>query len=377
MTLLLIVAAVALSIIALVAVLNALMFPRLKAQPVRGTPRVSILIPARNEAAVIGDTVRALLKQTYAHFELIVLDDASSDATGALARAAGADDPRLKVISGVPLPPGWTGKNHACHVLAQHATGEILLFTDADTRWQPAALAALLALLESSQADLVTVWPTQHTETAAERLVVPLMMLAIIGYLPLVMTHYTPFAIFAAANGQCMAWRRAAYARVGGHASVAASVLDDVHLARLAKQRGLRLRMADGAGLIGCRMYTGWPGVRDGFAKNILAGYGNSVLALLAGTLFHWLIFWLPWLWLLLPETRLWGLLLILPGIGVRALSAAVSRQRVLDALFMPLSVFLMTLIAARAIRWHYTGGPRWKGRTLPQNSIHGAAHGS
>jgi chlorobactene glucosyltransferase len=373
---LLILVSLALIVIALVTGLNVLLFPRLQRGKIpTQTPLVSLLVPARNEAAVIAQTVQALLAQTYPHFELIVLDDASTDGTGDLARQAGAGDPRLRVIAGVPLPEGWTGKNHACHVLAKHAQGEILLFTDADTRWHPTTLAALIAYMEHSQADLATVWATQTTITWAERLIVPLMMFAILGYLPILMTHYAPFAIFAAANGQCMAWRRTAYERVGGHRAVANNVLDDVTLARLAKAAGLRLRMLDGNGLLACRMYTDWRSVREGYAKNILAGYGNSVIALSLATIFHLLVFIMPLVWLFMPNYSAWGGALLLMGMLIRALTAATSRQRVSDALFLPLSVLLMTIIAAQALYWHFTGGPRWKGRIIRQPT-RSAAHG-
>jgi len=352
-----------LGIMLLNALLNTLIFPRLYPMTSADTPLVSILIPARNEAAVIGQTVTHLLQQTYPNFELLVLDDQSKDGTSAVALKAGANDPRLQILSGFHMTIGWTGKNHACHVLSQHAKGDILIFTDADTQWQPAALAALIGQMQQHNADLLSVWPTQVTETWAERLVVPLIMLAIVGYLPLVMTHYSPFALFAAANGQCMAWRRAAYQRVGGHESVKASVLEDVLLARRAKQHGLSLRLCDGANLILCRMYSDWPSVRDGFAKNILAGYGSAG-ALVVATIFHWAIFLVPWMLLFTPYSA-WGAILIAMGVLLRAMTAISSRQRLIDALLLPISVLLMTVIAFQALRWHSTGGPRWKGRII------------
>ncbi|MFQ3567246.1 MAG: glycosyltransferase family 2 protein, partial [Aggregatilineales bacterium] len=174
------------------------------------------------------------------------------------------------------------------------------------------------------------------------------------------------------ANGQCLAFRRSAYTAVGGHAAVRGSIIEDIALARRAKAHGLRLRMVDGAGLIGCRMYTDWPSVRDGYAKNILAGYGGRVSFLLLATVFHWLIFLLPPVWLAvgsfvpLADWPLAPLLLTTLGIATRALTAAVTRQRPLDAVLMPLSVILMTRIAAQAIFWQQRyGGPRWKGRTI------------
>ena len=335
-------------------------------------PLVSVLVPARNEAAVIGATVARLLAQTGVRFELLVLDDSSTDATGALALAAAHGDARLWVLEGAPLPDGWLGKNWACHQLAQAARGEWLVFTDADVRWSPGALAALLEDSESGRADVATVWPTQITDSWGERLVVPLMSMVILAYLPAALVHSTPWASFAAANGQCLAFRRRAYEVVGGHAAVRGVIVEDIALARRAKQRGLRLRMADGGGLIACRMYDGWAAVRDGYAKNIIAGYGDSVAFLLLATVFHWLVFLWPWVWLLLgwalpilPGWPLAPLALVALGVGVRAGTAAISRQRVGDALLMPVSVLAMTVIAAQALWWRWHGGPQWKGRTL------------
>jgi chlorobactene glucosyltransferase len=141
-------------------------------------------------------------------------------------------------------------------------------------------------------------------------------------------------------------------------------IVEDVALARLAKQRRRRLLMADGNGLIACRMYTGWSAVRDGFAKNIIAGYGGIVPLMLA-TLFHWLVFLAPWVWLM-ARPALWPLTLVMLGVGARMITAGATRQRLSDALLMPLSVLLMTAIAAQAVWWHVRyGGPRWKGRAI------------
>jgi hypothetical protein len=145
--------------------------------------------------------------------------------------------------------------------------------------WTPDALAALLALQVESDADLLTVWPTQETRTWAERLIVPLMALAIWAYLPIIPVHYTSWPAFAAANGQCLLFTRAGYRKSGGHTAVRDNVVEDVALARRIKGAGGRLRMADGGGLVGCRMYDGWTAVRDGFAKNILAGHGKACLS--------------------------------------------------------------------------------------------------
>ncbi len=356
----------ALLVISLITLSNVLIMPRLRQRQPERIPLVSIMVPARNEAAVIRRTVQHLSQQDYPNYELIVLDDNSTDGTDDIARQHGA-----RVIAGQPLAPGWMGKNWACHQMQAVASGDILVFTDADVVWNPGALATLVSQMERTKADLYTVWPTQHTETWAERLCVPLMAVVVMGYLPVIGTHYVPLSAFGAANGQCMIWRREAYDHLGGHAAVHDNVLEDVTMGRMVKGSGMRLRMADGNHLIQCRMYSDWPTVRDGYAKNILAGYG-SVPALLLATVFHWMIFLLPWLWLVTGPAN-WALALIVMGLTVRALTAAFTHQRVLDALLMPVSVLLMTRIAAQSLYWHYRhGGPQWKGRVVMRKVSNG-----
>jgi len=372
----------ALIVIFAIALLNALFFPRLRPAPPEFGWRVSVLIPARNESAVIGQTVRMLLRQTRPPDEILVLDDSSDDGTAECVQTAAEGHPALRVITGMPLPSGWMGKNWACHQLAQAASGELLVFIDADVIWRPGALAALTAQMQTSRADLLTVWPTQRTESWAERLVIPLMALAVLGYLPLPLVHHTPFSVAAAANGQCMVFRRGAYDLVGGHAAVRSQIVEDVALARRVKRAGLRLRMADGAGLVACRMYHDWSSVRSGFGKNILAGHSNSLLFLAVSTVFHWIVFVLPWLWLVFNPVGLDGwpwlpLLLIVLGVGTRAVTAAATRQRVVDALLLPVSVVMMTLIAAQAVWWKLRyGGPQWKGRIVMTETLETAQHG-
>ncbi len=367
---------------------NLILFPKLSGRTRLDADRefalVSVLIPARNEAGVIAHTVQRILAQTYHNFELIVLDDNSEDGTGELARTAARGDPRLRVIGGQPLPQGWAGKNWACHQLARAARGDILLFTDADTIWAPDGLAALVAEMLGNGADLQTVWPTQITETWAERLTVPNMALVVMAYLPVLLTHFSRWPAFAAANGQVMAFRRRAYDQIRGHEGVRGEVVEDVKLARHIKAAGLRLRMADGNRLISCRMYTDWPGVRNGFAKSIVGGYG-SVLGVILSILFHVTVFLLPPVWLLLgwlnpegfaigagglsvtlPGWPLWPAVLTAAGMGLRGITAWFTHQRARDAFLMPATVVLMTAISLLACWWQLRyGGPVWKGRVI------------
>lgn len=369
-------ATLSLIIITSITILNVLTFPRLDEAPMPSeTPRVSVLIPARNEAETITQTVKYLLGQSYPDLEIILLDDQSTDGTTDVASAAARGAPNFRVLPGRPLPPGWLGKNWACHQLAEAANGEILIFTDADVIWSPDAVSRVVGEMVTRDADLQTVWPTQITLTWPERLVVPLMAFVIVGYLPLLAVHHIPWPIFAAAMGQCLAFRRSAYDRVGGHTAVHDSIIEDVAFAKAIKRAGLQLRVADGGNIILCRMYHDWREVRDGFAKNVLAGHGDSIPFLLVSWAFHWLLWLAPWVWLILgifirtPWWPVWPLLLSGLGIGIRALTAAFSRQRVRDAIFMPISTILMAIIASQAIGWRlFRGGPRWRDRTI---SIH------
>lgn len=355
----------ALVILAMTMAMNLLLFPKLRKDDiVEATPFVSILIPARNEADVIGRTVKHHLAQTYPNFELIILDDSSDDGTAEIARKMAEDDERLRLIKGADLPENWAGKSWACQQLGETAKGEILIFTDADVLWKQDALKSVIAQMQESNVDMFTVWSTQITETFAERLTAPLIGMVILGYLPTVMVHHSPLSLFSAANGQVMAWKHEVYSAIGGHRVVANNVLDDVTLAKEAKKQGYRIRMVDGNGHILTRMYEDWQTVRDGFAKNILAGYGG-VIPLLFGTIFHWLVFLLPYVLLFIPQYRLLAIILILAGWSLRAISAYFTKQRILDTIGMPITVILFTIIAFQSIYWYSTGGSVWKGRKL------------
>jgi cellulose synthase/poly-beta-1,6-N-acetylglucosamine synthase-like glycosyltransferase len=363
--------------------LNLITFTRLIARPpelhAQATlPPVSILVPARNEATVIGETIAGLLALDYPDFEVLILDDDSTDGTAEIARAAAGDAPNLRIIQGMALPPGWLGKSWACHQLSGHARADLLIFADADVHWHPAALRSLVEAMQHHRADMLTVWPTQIMNTWAERLTVGLIMLVVGAYLPEIATRIIPGPLFAAANGQVIAFRRQVYLAIGGHSIVRDKIVEDVALARAVKKPGYKLMMVLGNRLISTRMYDGWPAIRDGFAKNILAGHGGLFMLLLS-MIFHLLVFVAPWLWLalggLLPHSPMWPvvpLILGLSGAIVRALTAALAHQPLLDGLLMPLSALLMTLITIRAVRWHLTGQTRWKGRTLipPQANL-------
>ncbi len=242
-------------------------------RPANGpAPRVAVLIPARDEAANIADALASITAQEGAELEIVVLDDGSTDGTGAIVGAAAAADPRIRCIAGSPLAPGANGKQQACATLAAAATAPVLLFVDADVRLAPGAVAAMAGEIEREGLDLLSGIPRQETATLGERLVVPLIPVLMFGYLPLAMARMSGSPGFAAACGQLVMVRRAAYEAAGGHGAFLRSSHDGLHLPRNVRRAGGRTDLADVTSLASCRMYEDWPSVWKGFSKNATEG---------------------------------------------------------------------------------------------------------
>lgn len=242
-------------------------------------PFVSLLVPARNEEANVGPCVRSLLAQTYPQLEVLVLDDRSEDGTRRVLEAEHARDARLVVLSGDEPPPGWTGKNWACHQLSLAARGEVLVFSDADTTFAaPDAVERVVDTLHASRADLLSGLPRQRLETVGEALIVPLFYWAFLSFTPLALGRVLRWPALARAVGQLMVFRREAYRAVGGHEAIRGSVVDDLELARTVAGAGLSCRIMDATELVHCRMYRGGSEAAAGFGKNLFAAFGYATL---------------------------------------------------------------------------------------------------
>jgi chlorobactene glucosyltransferase len=255
--------------------------------------KVSVLVPARNEAENIEACLQGLLAQEYANLEIIVLDDCSEDDTAERVRRRMTGDPRLRLISGRPIPPGWAGKVWACSQLAKEATGEWLLFVDADTRAHPALVGSALAFAQQTNAAMVSAFPKQITGTFWERVALPMVHFLLLTFLPIRQVWESPNPAFAAACGQFELFRRDAYEQIGGHASIPASFHDGLQLGRRIKAAGLTLRLFDGTDLIACRMYQGGRQVWNGFTRNAYEGIG-SMGALIGLTVMQVTLFLAP-----------------------------------------------------------------------------------
>src|SRR5208337_1081241 len=232
------------------------------------TPEVSVIVPARNEEASLADCLRTLVGQAGASYEIIVVDDDSTDGTRAIAEAF-----PVRMIAAGPLPEGWTGKCNAAWSGAKAAQGQWLLFSDADTKHAPNSIATGLREAKESAADLLSYSPTQEVGSLAERALLPV----IFGELA---TTYPPKDVsdpaspVAAANGQYLLIRREVYDSIGGHAAVATAILEDVELAKRAKQAGRKLcfHFSD---VVTTRMYRSFGEMWEGWTKNLALLFPN------------------------------------------------------------------------------------------------------
>jgi chlorobactene glucosyltransferase len=349
--------------------------PNLSEAPRASGPLVSIIIPARNEAGTIETVVRSILDSTYHPFELIVVDDRSTDATASLVEQVSAKI-QVSLVRGQELPEEWYGKPWACFQGYQEARGELLLFTDADTRHQPELLERAVGALLTEHADLVTVSPLQRCLTFWERIVMPQIWF-------LLALRYSPESVNRArqardviANGQFILTTRAAYEAAGTHAAVRYEVAEDLALAQNYLAKGLKLHFAFAERLMETRMYQGLASLIEGWSKNIYLGGRRSfpdnpilramVPVMLATALLYWLI---P------PSTLALGLLGVGPdwGSGTAALAVGFSclfwmlicfgmSIPALYGLGYPLGALMALFIALRST---WRGGRRvvWRGR--------------
>jgi hypothetical protein len=324
---------------------------------------ISVLIPARDEERSIAAAVEHALGTLGAEIEVIVLDDASSDRTAAIVEAIATRDARVRLASAPPLPPGWNGKQHACHVLASLATHSTLCFLDADVRLAPDALARLAAFMESRGAGLVSGFPREETGSPLEWMLIPLIHFVLLSYLPFAGMRWAPrWPGFAAGCGQVLMVRRSDYRAAGGHAAIRETMHDGLLLPQLFRRHGFATDLADLTSLARCRMYTDAGQVWRGLAKNATEGMAAparivpfSVLLLLGQ------VAPLP-LFLLAPSA--WATVALAASYVPRLIAAARFRQNLLGALLHPLGVAILLVLQWYALV-QKLGGKRttWKQR--------------
>jgi chlorobactene glucosyltransferase len=333
-------------------------------------PLVSILIPARNEEKRIDPCIRGMLQQDYPAYEILILDDRSTDRTFNVVQAYAKRNVRLKVLRGKELPAGWVGKPWACFQLSKKARGEWLFFTDADTEHQPDMLKRTVQMAEQKKADVLTLFTRQITKTWMEILVIPVMAYTLLAFLParLSLRKNSRFNRFAGVSGQFVFIRRKIYRAFGGHEVVKNEIVEDLNLGKQVVRRGYRLVYGDGSDFSFCRMYTNAREVWEGFSKNFFPAMAFSPLYFLNAFLVLILDGVLPFLAVALGPSLTWfwpGLAMVLVSLGVRWLQAVRYNYHKGSVLFHPLGCLLFALIGLNSMRWFLFGGGHWKGRKL------------
>lgn len=339
---------------------------------------VSVLIPARNEESSIGTALDRLIESTHRRFEVLVLDDASEDATAQIVASKSERFQAIALHRSKGLAPGWNGKQNACWQLAQLAQYDRLLFLDADVRLSPEALVRILAEQEYREAPLVSGFPFQETGSFAEKLLIPMMHYILLGFLPIERMRNTTDPGFAAGCGQLFLAKKADYLQAGGHSALAGSRHDGIKLPRAFRQVGLKTDIFDASDIATCRMYHNLQQVHQGLLKNATEGIANPKLIgpftilLLGGSVLPICLF----LWQLVRclEGSLWSGLplatLIILGLAAlvswlpRLLAQRRFRQSMLGVLMHPWSVlWFVSLQWTALLRQALRLKTAWRGR--------------
>ncbi len=341
---------------------------------------VSVLIPARDEAGNIRACLESVLANEGVDLEVIVLDDQSSDSTGAIVRGMAGCDARVRLEASPPLPAGWCGKQHACHVLSRLATHSVLVFLDADVRISPTTLARAAATLDGGESgervSLLSGIPLQITGTLMERLLIPLIHFVMLGFLPMGRMRASRSTAYGAGCGQIFVARRDDYFRAGGHAAIRQSLHDGLGLPRAFRRAGLRTDLFDATDSAICRMYRSGSEVWRGLSKNATEGMAGPAaivpwtLILFVGQVGPFLLAVMLLFQGLKTPGAVGAFCLSCVGIiavyAVRLVAAVRFHQSRLGAVLHPVGIVILLIIQWSALVRKVVGKPpEWKGRYI------------
>ncbi|MBI2665510.1 glycosyltransferase [Candidatus Woesearchaeota archaeon] len=363
-----IIIAVVIGSFSLVGIYNFFTASRLKKDFPKQQPSVSILIPARNEEKNIASCLTSVLSQNYSDYEVIVCDDHSQDRTAEIIKSFQNSYPKLTLISGKPLPEGWTGKTWACQQLGLQAKGELLLFIDADVTLEPDALYSAIALKEKKKVSMLSCFPQQVMKTIGEWMLVPLIDWLLLSFVLLDLVYRTAGTRFCVAIGQFILIEQEVYQRIGRHEAVKTAVTEDVELSRILKSSGEKILVARSLSLVHCRMYRNFMEARDGMARFFYLGSKMKPISYVASLLGILALFSIP---LYLFFVNRYYLLLFTPMIIQRILTSILAGQNALiNLLLMPIHYFFTFYISSYSLYVALTNKIEWKGRRINLKSL-------
>jgi cellulose synthase/poly-beta-1,6-N-acetylglucosamine synthase-like glycosyltransferase len=341
------------------AIFNAITIVRPRAQ---GSYNLSfsIIVPCRNEAENVSELVSTLGALDHPRYEVIFIDDNSTDGTGELLRQAITNRPYMKVISAAPLSDGWMGKPWALSQGLGHATHDYIVTVDADVRLAPDALSAMDSVLQRTRSDFLSPYPSQSAVTMSERLVQPLLQWTWMTTVPLRLAMQSSRTSLAVANGQFLIVKKSALISVGGFAAIQSSVLDDIDLARVLIHGGFRGGVCDGSAIASTRMYTSFREIRAGYGKSMSTGFGG-IFGSLALVLVMAVSGILPFIGSIAGSPIATASLLMV--IASRIISAISSRSLLIDALLHPISALFFIYLLIYSNLFH--SKIMWKGRSI------------
>jgi len=345
-----------------VTLFNFISNPKLTASVRPYNHKVSVLIPARNEARDILPLLESLKEQDYQNLEVIVLDDQSEDETYAVCKEFCETDKRFRTIKGKKLEKKWLGKNYACHQLAKEANGHYLIFIDADEIVQDGLINNTINRMEVNKLHLLSLFTNQIMLSAGEKIVVPMMHFILLNLLPLRLVRLFKNPALSAASGQFMMFEAATYHEKEWHKQVKNQVVEDVEIMKRVKQQGLKGEALLANGYIFCRMYKGYEEALQGFSKNILSGFGNSIFGLL---IYLFLVIAGPVLVLLFLNVELFVFCCSLIMLSRLMISLLADQNPLLNIIIHPLQVLSLGLISIYSIYNTITKKVYWKGRKI------------
>jgi chlorobactene glucosyltransferase len=358
--------------------LRSLKVPSASSRVPQPAPLVSVLIPARDEELNIASCLESLQKQDYPNFEILVLDDNSSDNTAAIVRHIAAGDSRIRLISGKPLRKGWAGKTFACHQLAREARGDWFLFTDADTTHAPHMLRSILAMAIDMKTSLLSGFPRQTANSLFQKIATPVWYFIIMSWMPIWLLQRSKRPRMSIAIGQFLFFPRDEYWRIGGHEAVKSRVLEDIWLGVETNRHGGRHIVVDLSPVVSCNMYRTLGDTWKGLARSIYSVAMISPLALTVLIIAGYIIFLSPFyaLWnelFVIPSPSAWRNVIIFQVSVIMAMRWLVDnhfRSPLISTIMHPFGFAFLVLDVIYALSCRITGtGIQWKDRLYGKRS--------
>lgn len=334
-------------------------------------PFVSVLVPARNEERNILNLLNSISNQNYPNYELIILDDNSTDNTAKIVSEFIANNSHINIqlIIGRELPSGWIGKNWACFQLSESANGDILIYTDADNTHSKDAIITSVNAINRNNVDFLSAFPEQILVTFWEKVITPFIDLVLYSLLPLILVKNSKFTSLSAANGQWIVIAKDAYKITGGHNTLKNKIVEDVEFCKLIKSKNLKAMVLNGQEIIFTRMYHNLTEIISGFNKNFYGLTNNNIFIFLFLMTFFTLLGILPFVYLFCFALNYAIILTLLLLLWQILLSLMIKQNKITEILFqfitLPIKLIFVFIIGIKSMYSNYSGNITWKDRKV------------